>query len=293
MQQHIIYCRSTPFANTPLSHIYHNTVFTKHFPLKPYQIATTYQHIVPLPFTSYPYLQDPQTCTQIFPYTKVIMARLNRSNDKNTIPNLKPPPPTSTSKGIPPDHHTHTNTPQPTRTKSLAMAQPPSAFTDTVYPITTTTNPSNQFTFATPTEKPPAKSTPNLIPGTDQPIVDMVTPDVLPKSTHLTTNHNTTHTSRTTSNNDFTLTANHDYLRQPTPIKHCHGPKPVPTLKATLECNSNEYTAFMSTYTGGIAEWEPEHLLRYNLFPKPIIFSNAPDARLGGGGGRTSSPLSR
>ena len=132
IQQHVIYCRSTPFANTPLSHIYHNTVFTKHFPLKSCQIATTYQHIVPLPFTSYPYLQDPQTCTQIFPYTKVIMTRLNRSNDKNTIPNLKPPPPTSTSKGIPADHHTHTNTPQPSRTKSLAMAQPPSAFTDTV-----------------------------------------------------------------------------------------------------------------------------------------------------------------
>ena len=182
------------------------------------------------------------------------MARPNKSNNKKTKTNPKPPPPVSTSKGIPTDHHTHTDTPQPTKTKSPAMTQTLFALVDKVYPVTITTNPFNHVTLATPAKNPQAKTTPNPTLDTDEPIVDMITHDVLPKPTHLATDHNTTQTSRTIPNNDIALTVKYDSLRQPVPIKYYHGPKPIPTLKAALEWNSNDYTTFIITYTREMAD---------------------------------------
>ena len=107
----------------------------------------------------------------------------------------------------------------------------------------------------------------NTTPDTYQPIMDMVTLDVLPKSTYLTTAHNTTHTSWTTSENDTTLSVNHDSIRQSVPFKLYHGSKTVPTLKAVLERNSTDYAAFVNTYTEEISEWELEHTLNPLSYP--------------------------
>ena len=68
-------------------------------------------------------------------------------------------------------------------------------------------------------------------------------------------------------------------LRLPSPIRHYHGSKSVPTQEVALHWSPADYAAFINNYTGGMSEWVPDYFLAYNLSPKPSAFSNAPDPR--------------
>ena len=83
--------------------------------------------------------------------------------------------------------------------------------------------------------------------NTDPPIITMVQPDVLPTSVPKANHKIITYASRLASIVDMYPPINHNSLKQHTPIKHCHGKKSVPILKAAFEYTSHGYNEFIKT----------------------------------------------